>query len=477
MTTSFVGRRVPAATLRVRREPLRLPLLLLILWWLLKLLARLLLVIAGSPIAVTILTVLTLTWAVCQLAHPILAVAGFVLLAGVLVAIRFRWPAWFERRVRLPLRSRWRRWSIYRYKWPATMDFAELNRYRSNGTQYEPVLLSVRSTRDLDRVRARMLAGQVVEDWGRVSDRLCQTFGAQDCRVRSVPGRPHEIEAWFLINDPLQHVVQPREHEVPVQLDSLAVGLREDGEVYRLPLLGNHLLLTGETGSGKSEAEWAIIDQLAPAVADGIVQLWGIDPKAMELAAGEPLFTRLAYADPEDYARTLEDAVVVMCDRRLRLRGVTRLHQPSPAEPLIVIFIDELAALSYVNERDIRRRIENALGLLLSQGRAVGISIVGAIQDPRKEVLPARDLYPVRVAFRLAEADQVRLVFTPGARDRGARCDQIPHSMPGVAFVELDGYPEPIRVRFAHVTDDHIRTLAAGWRPLTVVPEIEDEAA
>ena len=82
MTTSFVGRRVPAETLRIRKEPLRLPLLLLIPWWLLKLVVRLLLVIAGSPVAVITLTVLTLTWAVCQLAHPLWAVAGFLLLAG-----------------------------------------------------------------------------------------------------------------------------------------------------------------------------------------------------------------------------------------------------------------------------------------------------------------------------------------------------------------------------------------------------------
>ena len=456
---------------------MRLPLLLLLCWWLLKLAVRLLLRIAGSPVAVTILCLLTLTWAVCQLANPLYAVAGLLVLAGVLVGIRLRWPGFFERWVWLPLRSRWRRWSIYRYKWPATMDFAELNRYRSDGTQYEPVLLSVQSTPDVDRVRARMLAGQVVVDWGKVSDRLCQTFGAQDCRIRSILGRPHEVEAWFLINDPLQQVVEPREHEVPVSLLGLPVGLREDGEVYRLPILGNHLLLSGEIGSGKSEGGWAIIDQLAPAIAEGTAQLWGIDPKAMELSAGEALFTRLAYKSPEDYARILEDAVVVMCDRRLRLRGVTRLHQPSPAEPLIVIFIDELAALSYVSERDIRRRIDNALGLLLSQGRAVGISVVGVIQDPRKEVLPARDLFPIRVAFRLADADQVRLVFTPGARDRGARCDEIPHSLPGVAYVEIDGVPEPIRVRFAHVTDDHIRMLAAGWRPPGSLPEIEDEAA
>jgi S-DNA-T family DNA segregation ATPase FtsK/SpoIIIE len=230
-------------------------------------------------------------------------------------------------------------------------------------------------------------------------------------------------------------------------------------------------------GAGKSSVIWSVVDQLAPAIADGTAEVWGIDPKAMELAAGEPLFARLAYADPADYAQTLEDAVVVMRARQVRLRGVTRLHQPSQAEPLIVILIDELAALSYVNERDIRRRIENALGLLLSQGRAVGVTVVGAIQDPRKDVIPARDLFPVRVALRLTESEQVHLVLGPGARDRGARCDQIPHSLPGVGFVQVDGVAEPARVRFAYVTDDHIQTLAAGWRPLSLVPEIEDAAA
>ena len=68
-------------------------------------------------------------------------------------------------------------------------------------------------------------------------------------------------------------------------------------------------------------------------------------------------------------------------------------------------------------------------------------------------------------------------MFSPGARDRGALCDEIPHSLPGVGFVEVDWAPEPIRVRFAYVTDDHIRTLAAGWRPPTSLPDIDDEAA
>jgi S-DNA-T family DNA segregation ATPase FtsK/SpoIIIE len=181
------------------------------------------------------------------------------------------------------------------------------------------------------------------------------------------------------------------------------------------------VLLVGETGAGKSSVEWSIVYQLAPAIADGTVQLWGIDPKAMELAAGEPLFTRLVYADPADYAQTLEDAVVVMRQRQVRLRGVTRLHQPSQAEPLIVIFMDELAALSYVNERDIRRRIENALGLLLSQGRAVGISVVGAIQDPRKDVLPARDLFHIPITDFSSSCAGCKRQATVARRQEGNR--------------------------------------------------------
>ena len=117
----------------------------------------------------------------------------------------------------------------------------------------------------------------------------------------------------------------------------------------------------------------------------------------------------------------------VMQRRQQLLRGVTRLHEPSTDEPLIVIMVDELAALTgYVGDRETKRRIANALGLLLSQGRAVGVVVVAAVQDPRKETVPARDLFPIRIALRLTEAEQVNLVLGHGARDRGARCDTIP---------------------------------------------------
>ena len=155
-----------------------------------------------------------------------------------------------------------------------------------------------------------------------------------------------------------------------------------------------------------------------------------------------------------------------MRERQIKLRGVTRLHQPTPADPLFLIVIDELAVLAYVHKTDLRRRIEYALALLLSQGRADGVYVIGANQDPRKQTPTNRDLFSgVRVAMRLSEATPVPLLLSPEARDKGARADQISPSLPGVAFVQVDGIPEPVRVRFAYLTDDHIRALCAGWRP------------
>ena len=164
--------------------------------------------------------------------------------------------------------------------------------------------------------------------------------------------------------------------------------------------------------------------------------------------------------------------------RQDRLRGVTRLHTPSVGEPLIVLIVDELAALTaWTIDREAKRRIAAALGLLLSQGRAVGVVVVGAVQDPRKDVLTVRDLFPTRIALRLSEAEQVNLVLGPGARNRGALCDQISDRLPGVGYVAVDGIAEPIRVRFTHITDDTIAQLGREPVQLHAVPSGQELAA
>ncbi|HEX6239086.1 MAG TPA: hypothetical protein VFZ68_17945, partial [Acidimicrobiales bacterium] len=97
----------------------------------------------------------------------------------------------------------------------------------------------------------------------------------------------------------------------------------------------------------------------------------------------------------------------------------------------------------------------------LSAGRAPAVTVIGALQDPRKDVVSFRDLFPVRVALRMVEAQQTKLVLGEGAHDRGAACECIPRSLPGVGYVLLDGQQYPTRVRTAWVADDDITATAA----------------
>jgi S-DNA-T family DNA segregation ATPase FtsK/SpoIIIE len=405
---------------------------------------------------------------------PVLAVVGVLVLA--LLVWRQVHASSFTSVVSWRVRGSWRAARVYRYLWQPAMVTTGLA-VRVEGTDYLPKVVSVRSTGCLDVVRVRMLPGQTIQDWAANAPRLAQTFGALDCRVRAVPKRTHDLALWFLSSDPLSTPVapfDPPDTRDALDLTALPVAVGEDGLVHRLRLLGAHLLIVGATGSGKGSVIWSLVTALAPGIRDGLVQVWAVDPKGgMELAHGRALFTRFVYGDADentlyelDFAHVLEDAVFVMRRRQATLRGLTRLHTPTLAEPLVVVVIDELASLTaYVVDRDAKRRITAALSLLLSQGRAVGVSVVGAVQDPRKDVISMRDLFPTRILLRVTEPEHVALTLGPGARDRGARADLIDETTPGVAYIGQDGMAEPVRVRFTHVTDHHITALTQRYAP------------
>ncbi|MEA2232394.1 MAG: segregation ATPase FtsK/SpoIIIE, family [Solirubrobacteraceae bacterium] len=176
----------------------------------------------------------------------------------------------------------------------------------------------------------------------------------------------------------------------------------------------------------------------------------------------------------EAIAVLLEDAVRVMQHRAQDLAdGKIRTHTPTVEEPLILVVVDEIANLTaYLTDRKLRDRIANALGLLLTQGRAVGVCVVAALQDPRKEVLAFRNLFPAKVALRLDEPVQIDMVLGQGAREQGARCDRIGDALHGVGYVRIDGVREPTRVRAAYVTNEDIAAMifdyAAPRPPWTV---------
>ncbi|GAB2923091.1 FtsK/SpoIIIE domain-containing protein [Micromonospora polyrhachis] len=457
------GEKVPVAPMNLRLPAWRIPGWLLVFWWLLRGVVRL------SVLAVRYwwLTAPTMAalWIWARFGWPVLV--GVVLAVAGLCLGWWRWhPASWLRFGWFPVVARWRRLWVYRRGWASVMATCGLATAFA-GDRYVPQLLAVRCDRFGDRVTVRMLPGQIPDDWGQAAERLAYAFRLREGRAKST-GRPDRVVLHFVRRDPLASTVKPLPVPVVPDLDGLPLGRREDGDLYRLRLAGSHVLIAGATNSGKGSVIWSLIRSLAGGVRSGLVELWAFDPKGgMELAAGVPLFARFAYDDPDSMAGVLEEAVKRMRQRAAQLRGVTRQHVPTVDEPLIVLVVDELAALTaYLTDRKVRDRIKEALGLLLSQGRAVGVHVVAALQDPRKDVLPFRDLFPTRIALRLTEPEQVDMVLGDGARNRGAVCDRIPESSPGVGYVALDGVREPVRVRFSYLSDTDIRDLGRDYRRL-----------
>ena len=158
-----------------------------------------------------------------------------------------------------------------------------------------------------------------------------------------------------------------------------------------------------------------------------------------------------------------------MQHRAAQFAGVQREHTPTREYPFVVVVVDEVAFLTaYQPDKPLRGRIMAALATLTTQGRAVGYAVVAALQDPRKDVLTIRNLFPDRIAMRLDEPEQVDMALGDGAWDRGAACELIstdPATGAGVAFVRVEADPDPVRVRAAWVSDTDIAAMVTEHAP------------
>lgn len=324
-----------------------------------------------------------------------------------------------------------------------------------------------------------LLLGQTVDDWEAACEQLRVNVGALRARVR--PNRARlGLDLVFSFEDMLVDpiAVELPEPKGPVSYDVVPLGLDEDGRIWGLPL-GVSTLTAGATGAGKGSVLWSFVINQGPRIALGDLQLWGIDLKGgMELSMGLPMFTRCA-TDPAEAVVMLEEAAKACRARAKEMAGRERKHTPSVESPTIAVLIDELADLvAYNGDRDLMRRAEAALAVLLTQGRAVGFYVYGFLQDPRKEVLKLRSLFPQAIALRLKEAEEGAMMLSSSAVRAGARCQDIPKSLPGVAYV-YNELGDVTRVRAAYTSDDDLteasKRFAAPVQIPIVVPEGEPE--
>lgn len=368
-----------------------------------------------------------------------------------------RWlrPDLFARMVSRPLR-RAQTGSRYRRDLTRVSDLCGLTK-ELDGRTLHPDLLRVEVGDVSDRLLLRMVTGQCVADYERACPELASSLNGHLVRVwADEPGR-----LWLEVirADALADVVAAR--PIPTTDDAaaeVAVGVREDGRPWVLRLLGTHVFVAGVQGAGKGSVIWSVLRGMARPIHSGVVQVWAVDPKGgMELAFGRPLFTRFACETTAAMVDLLEDAVTVMDARCARLAGVTRMHQPTADEPLLLVIVDELSTLTaYEPDTKLRNRATAAISALLARGRAAAVVVLAAAQDPRKEVVSFRSLFPTKVALRLDTPSQVDMVLGDGMHQMGALADRIPAGRPGVGYVTVEGIREPVRVRAAYVTDEQI---------------------
>ena len=384
--------------------------------------------------------------------------AGALVLGLALIGVTgLRWlrPDLFARMLSRPLR-RAQTGSRYRRDWTRVSDLCGLTKELDRRTLY-PDLLRVEVGDVSDRLLLRMVTGQSMADYERACPELASSLGGHLTRVwADAPGR-----LWLEVirDDALADVIPAR--PIPADDDAVAevtVGVREDGRPWVLRLLGTHVFVAGVQGAGKGSVVWSVLRGLAQPISTGRVQVWAVDPKGgMELAFGRPLFTRFACETSAAMVELLEDAVTVMDARCARLAGVTRMHRPTADEPLVLVVVDELSTLTaYEPDTKLRNRATAAISALLARGRAAAVVVLAAAQDPRKEVVSFRSLFPTKVALRLDTPSQVDMVLGDGMHQMGALADRIPAGRPGVGYVTVEGIREPVRVRAAYVTDEQI---------------------
>ncbi|MDF2091087.1 FtsK/SpoIIIE domain-containing protein [Knoellia sp. 3-2P3] len=384
-----------------------------------------------------------------------------------LIALGLLWPVTFGRWVRPQLAAAWKT-VVYEVAWRRIAPRVGLvvhdhgSRRRRAGEVAGLAWVKV-TPAGVERLGIGLPAGLTPDDVAAKTDAIAHAFRAREARI--APSGPGGVVIELHRKDVLATTIRPlpAQEAERVNLAGIPIGRHEDGGPWCFSLWQTHVLIAGATGAGKGSILWSLLHGLSPAINAGWVQVWAIDPKGgMELRPGARLFSRFEDGTPETMCDLLEDLVAVMDARakRLAAQGI-RKHQPSPDSPHVLAVIDELATLTAFAERSVVRRIEQALGLLLTKGRAVGITVLAAVQDPGKDVVGWRDLFPTRVAMRLDNPIQVDMVLGDGARDLGATADHINETTPGVAFVRVEGTRAIRRVRASYLTDDDIAALAS----------------
>ena len=214
-----------------------------------------------------------------------------------------------------------------------------------------------------------------------------------------------------------------------------------------------HLLVAGQTGSGKSVMINAILTSLLYRNSPSDLKLILVDPKQVELKPYDdiPHLLTPVITEPEKCISALKWAVAEMERRYTALAEVSKrniveynLIKKEEGMPYIVIVIDELADLMMMAARD----VEALIVRIAQKARAVGIHLVLATQRPSVDVITGliKANVPARIAFTTAgQVDSRTIIDQIGSEKLLGQGDML--------LLTAD-MPKPKRVQGAFLSDD-----------------------
>lgn len=386
------------------------------------------------------------------------------------------------------LRSARRRWCSTWYTGFYWSRIAEecglITENRRSGEVNIPRIISVKSyTPSTETVKVRMLCGQSAKTWIDASEALAVALNAERVSVSKV--KPRIVELVVQHSTPFNELILPE--PIPPEIDAVDLnnvwlGATEYGTDWTVPVTGQHLLFSGASGSGKNSPIWNILRACAPLIRDGLVRLHTANPKETELQALEPISYRYATTETgiSDMVRSYWEDTITPKKAAMAKQG-KRKFEISRETPLDLLLIDEIGAVTgYGRDRMAKREVQECLALTLSQARALGGTVIGALQEPSKDVLPQRDLFTVRCQLRATSAAHVDMVLGEDMRRRGALADEIPNipETAGIGYVVKERTRTPLQVRAAFCNDDDINDMVriAGWPHTELNPDSSSAA-
>ncbi|CAN5315075.1 DNA translocase FtsK [soil metagenome] len=256
---------------------------------------------------------------------------------------------------------------------------------------------------------------------------------------------------------------------------SVALGFDVTGkpviaDIAKMP----HVLIAGQTGSGKSVAINTFLGSLLFRASPAEVKLILVDPKRVELTGYNniPHLLTPVIVEPEKVVSALRWVLAEM-DRRYKLfaeagvRNIDGYNEMSgfQALPYIVVFIDELADIMLFSPVE----VEDSITRIAQMSRATGIHMVLATQRPSVDVITGliKANVPTRIAFAVSSQIDSRVILdTQGAEKLLGKGDML-YLPPESA--------KPMRIQGAYVSDKEIADLVTFIKNQGVAVQYTEE--